>query len=218
MTPRTIKGIIFDMDGVLVLSSPLHDRAYREALAELPIRQFDYRSVAGMRTDEAVRAVLKENGINLTEEQIASIAENKSRIARELIVRHNPIAPHCVEVLNALAAVYPLALASSASEATIDVVLAHNGLRDKFAAVLHGADVHSAKPAPDIYQLACSRMQLPPSECLVIEDASSGVQSAKTAGTAVWAITTTSSAEQLKLAGADKIISDLLDLLVLTKR
>jgi len=216
MMVRRFKGIIFDMDGVLLDSSPLHDHAYREAFAGLPIRQFEYRSVAGMRTDEAVRAVLKENGVAQTEEQIASIASTKSSIAREQIDRKNPIAPHCVDVLNALARVYPLALASSASEATINVFLTRNGLREKFAALLHGGDVHSAKPAPDIYQLACRELRLQPSECLVIEDAISGVQAAKAAGTAVWAITTTSSASELENAGADKIISDLQDLLALT--
>ncbi len=212
---RRFKGIIFDMDGVLLDSSPLHDHAYREAFTGLPVRQFDYRSVAGMRTDEAVRAVLKENAIPFTEEQVASLASAKSLVARDLIARKNPIAPRCSEVLNALAAQHPLALASSASEATIDVFLTQNGLRAKFVSVLHGGDVHSAKPAPDIYRLACQRLRLSPSECLVIEDAVSGVQAAKAAGTAVWGITTTSTADQLTRAGADRIIAGLEDLLVL---
>jgi len=212
-----VKGIVFDMDGVLLLSSPLHDRAYREAFASLPIREFDYRSIAGMRTDEAIRLVLRKNGIAYTEEQLHALAGAKTRIARDLIARDNPIAPHCIDVLNALARVYPLALASSASQATVDLFLSSNGLREKFRSVLHGGDVHRAKPAPDIYQLACSRLGLEPSECLVVEDAVSGVEAAKAAGTVVWGITTTSSPDELTRADADHIISSLEELLALTK-
>lgn len=211
-----IKAIIFDMDGVLLYSSPLHDRAYREALASLAIQEFDYRSVAGMRTDEAVALILANNHITVNEEQAASIARTKTRIARDLIAHENPIAQGCIETLNALAPVYPLVLASSASELTIDLFLTRNSLRDKFRSVLHGGDVKYAKPAPDIYQLACRRIDLPPSECLVVEDAGSGVQSAKAAGTAVWGITTTSTADELRSSGADHIIGHLEELLALT--
>ena len=203
------------MDGVLIHSSPLHDRAYREALASLPIREFDYRWVAGMRTDEAIPLILKRNGIELTPDEVSSLATDKTRLARELISRNNPVAPHCVEVLTALSLVFPLALASSASEATVDLFLSRNELRGKFRSVLHGGDVHRAKPAPDIYLLACARINLEPSECLVVEDAVSGVEAAKSAGTPVWGITTTSSAAELKGAGADHIISGLRELLSL---
>jgi HAD superfamily hydrolase (TIGR01509 family) len=216
MQKTPVKALIFDMDGVLLHSSPLHDRAYREALASLPIREFDYRSVAGMRTDEAVSLVLAKNGIPATEELVASLASNKTRIARDLISRNNPIDRHCVAVITALARMYPLALASSASQGTVDLFLSTNGLREKFRCVLHGRDVHRAKPAPDIYLLACSRLGFEPSECLVIEDATSGVQAAKAAGTIVWGLPSSSSADELTRAGADHTIASLEDLLALT--
>lgn len=210
-----VKAIIFDMDGVLIHSSPLHDRAYRDALASLPIRDFDYRTVAGMRTDEAIPLVLAKNGIAFTKEQVASLASSKTRIARELIAQSNPVDPYCVEVLRALERCYPLALASSASEATVDLFLTTNKVREQFRCILHGGDVHRAKPAPDIYQLACQRLGQAPSDCLVVEDAVSGVEAGKAAGTVVWGITNTSSAEDLSNAGADRIISSLQELLVL---
>src|SRR5947209_7250805 len=96
------EGIIFDMDGVLLHSSPLHEKAYREALSHLPIRNFDYRAIAGMRTRDAVALVLANNNISYNEEEAASIAHSKTAIALELIRRANPIADDCIEVLRQL--------------------------------------------------------------------------------------------------------------------
>jgi beta-phosphoglucomutase len=215
---QAIKGIIFDLDGVLLHSSPLHEQAFREALDSLPIREFTYGSVAGMRTDEAIRTILAENGIQCCEKQLMLIADKKSRIARDLIASHNPIEPRCKQILAALSRLYRLGLASSGSEATVDLFLSRNGLREMFSCILHGGDVPKAKPSPQIYELACQRMHLAPQECLVIEDAAKGVQAAKAAGAMVWGIPTTCAANELTLAGADSIIYRLDDLLALAER
>jgi beta-phosphoglucomutase len=210
-----IKGIIFDMDGVLLYSSAIHERAYREALADLPIREFCYSNVAGMRTDEALRVILADNNMPCTPELIGALAATKRRLARELIRSQNPVAPGCVEVLGRLAGKYRLALASSASKATIDLFLRQNGLLDRFASVLHGGDVLRAKPDPEIYELACRRIGLPPGDCLIIEDAVSGVLAGKAARAIVWGISATCSAEELQKAGADRVIDRLEDILPL---
>jgi beta-phosphoglucomutase len=212
-----VKGIIFDMDGVLALSSPLHERAFREALKTVGVDQFHYAAVAGMRTDEALRLILAGNRIACTDEGIVSLAARKSRIARELISTENPVAPGCVPVLDSLSRHYPLALASSASKATISLFLDQNSLTGKFTCVVNGADVQRAKPAPEIYELCCRRMGLAPRECLIVEDAVTGVQAGKSAGAAVWGIPTTCAAADLRRAGADRIIRRLEDLLVLVE-
>ncbi len=210
-----IKGIIFDMDGVLLYSSPMHERAYREALADLPIRKFRYSNVAGMRTDEALRVILADNDVPYTPELVGALAATKSRLARELIRSQNPVAPGCVEVVGRLAENYRLALASSASKATIDLFLRQNGLLGQFASVLHGGDVLRAKPDPEIYELACRRIGLLPRECLIIEDAVSGVLAGKAAKAIVWGISATCSAEELHRAGAARVIDRLEDILPL---
>ncbi len=208
-----INGIIFDMDGVLLYSSAIHERAYRQALAGFTIREFRYGSIAGMRTDEALRFVLTENGVPFTPELVRSLAATKSGLARELISSENPIAPGCVEALCRLAGNYRLALASSASKPTVDLFLRQNGLLDRFASVLHGGDVLRAKPNPEIYELACQRIGLPPAECLIIEDAVSGVLAGKAAGARVWGISTTCTVKELEKAGVECVIDCLEDIL-----
>src|SRR5215475_13480324 len=101
--PARIKGIIFDMDGVLLDSSSIHEQAFRDVLAAQAVDRFEYRGVAGMRTDEALRKVLTENGISYTDELITSLAAAKSRLAREAIVRENPVDPRWKDVLEGLA-------------------------------------------------------------------------------------------------------------------
>ncbi len=200
------------MDGVLLDSSAIHDQAFRTVLEPAGIHDFDYRRVTGMRTDEALRLTFSERGMLFTEPQIASMAVEKSRIARELIASQNPIMPNCKEVVDSLAHGYMLAVATSASKATAEMFLKRNGLAEKFFCVVYGEDVRQAKPAPEIYELACRKMNLAPADCLVIEDAVSGVKAGKAAGTVVWGIPSTCAADDLRRAGADRIIGQLADL------
>lgn len=211
-TDSRFEAIIFDMDGVLLDSTPIHRRAYGEALARFPEISFEYASVAGMRTDEALRLILANNGVPHTPELIQSLAESKSAIARKLIDEENPVAPGCADTIASLSESYILVLASSASQATVDLFLNRNCLRGYFAVVLHGGEVKRAKPDPEIYRLACARIEVPASRCLIIEDAVSGVLAGKGAGATVWGVTATCPAQMLKEGGADRIIGRLEDL------
>ncbi len=207
------QGIVFDMDGVLLYSSPMHDAAYREALASFPIPDFRYSRVAGMRSSDGMRAVLKEHGIDLSAEQIAELAAAKSRIALAHITAVNPIVPGAREVLQALAGSLKLALASSASPAAVNAFLDQNKLRSLFYCVLHSGDVRNAKPAPEIFELAIGRLGLAAGNSLVVEDAVAGIQAAKAAGAVACGIPSTCGAEELQRAGADLIVDRLEDLL-----
>src|SRR5580658_7256210 len=104
------RGIVFDMDGVLLNSSPIHAAAYLEALGGLSIPDFRYSRVAGMRSSDGMRAILKQNNIQLPDEQIAALAEAKSRIALTRIAAENPIVPGAMAVLRTLAGRVRLAL------------------------------------------------------------------------------------------------------------
>ena len=210
--PHAIRAIIFDMDGVLMHSSPIHEAAYRQALAGVPGADFEYHSIAGMRTDEAMRRVLGANNITVPDDQIATLSAEKSRLARAWIAERNPIDPATRSTLETLSSRYRLALASSASKPTVDLFLDSNQLRQFFDCVLDGSDVKAAKPAPDIYLMACARLGLAPSECLVIEDAVNGVEAAKSAGAPVWGLPTTCRPESLLAAGAGRVLPQLQDL------
>ncbi len=207
------RGIVFDMDGVLLNSSPIHAAAYRDALSGLSIPNFRYSRVAGMRSLDGVRAILKENNIDLPQEVIAALARVKSILALSRIGAENPIVPGAAAVLGALAGRTKLALASSASEAGVNVFLDRNNLRRFFQCALHSGDVGSAKPSPEIFELAINRLGLRPADALVVEDAVAGIQAAKAAGAVACGIPSTCGADELQLAGADLIIDKLEDLL-----
>jgi HAD superfamily hydrolase (TIGR01509 family) len=206
-------GIVFDMDGVLLNSSPIHAAAYEEALASHSIGRFSYSRVAGMRSLDGIRAVLKENSIELPEEQIADLAQRKSRIALARIFAENPIVPGATAVLRALADRLKLALASSASEAGVNAFVDRNQLRSLFQCVVHSGDVRNAKPSPEIFALAIHRLGLRAADSLVVEDAIAGIQAAKAAGAMACGIPSTCCADDLKRAGADLVIDELEDLL-----
>jgi beta-phosphoglucomutase len=212
------RGIVFDMDGVLLNSSPLHAAAYQDALRGFSIPDFRYSRVAGMRSRDGMRAILKENNIRLPEEQITALAQLKSKLALERIAAENPIVPGALAVLDSLAGRTRLALASSASEAGVNSFLDRNDLRRFFQCVLHSGDVLSAKPSPEIFELAIERLGLRPADSLVVEDAVAGIRAAKAAGAVACGIPSTSGAEELASAGADLIIDRLEDLLELGVR
>jgi beta-phosphoglucomutase len=206
------------MDGVLVNSSPIHAAAYQDALRGLSIPNFRYSRVAGMRSLDGIRAILKENNIHLPEEETAAMAQVKSKLALARIAAENPIVPSAVAVLGALAARTKLALASSASEAGVNAFLDSNALRRFFQCVLHSGNVLNAKPSPEIFELAIERLGLKPADSLVVEDAVAGIQAAKAAGAVACGIPSTCGGDELALAGADLIIDKLEDLLELGAR
>lgn len=203
------------MDGVLLDSSPIHASAYREAVAALPVGSFDYSRLAGMRSRDGMLALLTESGIALADDQLDALAATKSRIALERILAENPIFPGVSDVLRALSPTHALALATSASRPSVDAFLDRNGMRAMFRCVVHSGDVPRSKPAPDIFEAAARRLNLPPLDCLVVEDAIAGIQAARTMGAVACGIATTCTCEQLVAAGADCIIDRLEDLLEL---
>lgn len=199
-------------------SSPIHAAAYQEALRELPIQNFVYSRVAGMRSLDGIRAVLKENSITLPEEDVAALAQAKSRIALVRIIQENPLFPGALEVLKTLASRIKLALATSASEPAVNAFLDRNQLRPLFQSVVHSGDVRNAKPSPEIFESAIARLGLHAADALVVEDAVAGIQAAKAAGAIACGIPTTCPAIELQRAGADLIIDDLEDLLEIGAR
>jgi len=181
-----MKGIIFDMDGVLTDSSPIHDWAFRETLRPYGI-VVDYRRIAGMRTRDAIAMLLAENDIHGVEPE--RLAAAKSEAALRRIREENPVVPGALDVVERLAAKFPIVLASSGSRESVDAFLELNCARPLFQAVLSGGDVNAAKPAPDIYLEAARRLGIFPRDCLVVEDSISGAQSATAAGAEVTMVT-----------------------------
>ncbi len=178
----TPAAVLFDMDGVLVDSTPIHAEAFRRALATVELDGFEYAPYAGMRTAEVVRAELLRTRGSANDSEVTKLAALKSQIAIEEAERLNPVFPYALDVLERVAAQFPIALVSSGSAASVERFIRTNSLDRLFHTVVHGGDVTQAKPAPDAYLEAARRLAISPRDCLVIEDADNGEAAALAAG------------------------------------
>ena len=212
MIDTAIRGIIFDLDGVLIQSAPSHAAAFQQVFGRCGIHDFEYAPYAGWRTPEVIADVLEQRGRSESADVISDMAREKSRIARELLEASRPLARDCEATLAELAGGFPLALASSGSLASVDAFLKLTGSRSLFRSVLSGEDVSKAKPDAEIYVRSAAALGLDARECLVVEDAIAGVAAARTAGCRVIAVAGTCPAEALLAAGADRVIVHLSEL------
>lgn len=173
--------LIFDLDGTIVDSSPLHDRAFNEAFAPEGIA-VDYSLIAGMTTESAVDRIAELAGLELDEARRAALVADKRARARRLMrTELEPIAGS-VDFVRRAATLFPLALCTSGSRATVDIALAGAGLSGYFEPVVAAEDVTRGKPDPEGFLKALNFHGLPASDALVFEDAESGLAAAATAG------------------------------------
>jgi HAD superfamily hydrolase (TIGR01509 family) len=184
---RTVRAIVFDLDGVIVDSEPVWEEVRRGLVAErggrwLPDTQ---RRLMGMSTAEWSAYLSGELGVGMTADEVA--AEVIRRMA-ERYQRAVPLLPGAVEAVPRLAERWPLAVASSSPHLLIDVVLDRAGLSAYFPVRVSTEDVARGKPAPDVYLEAAARLSVVPAGCLAIEDSSNGLRAAAAAGMRVVAI------------------------------
>jgi len=200
-------AVVFDLDGVLLDSAPLHNLAFQEVFRPFGIRDFDYQKYAGWKTANVIEHVLRASGREPAAQLVVDLAAEKSRLAREKLLAENPVEPDCVAVLERLSREYPLALASSGSRASIALFLSLNGCAHLFRSVLCGDDVAYAKPHPEIYRRTFAALGIMPRSVMVVEDAIAGIQSARSAEAGiVIGVEGTCSAAQLADAGATAVI------------
>lgn len=203
----TMKAVIFDMDGVLIDSHPVHKRAWRRFLASVDRNvteeQLDF-VLDGRKREDILRHFLGE----LTPEQVAAYGRRKEAMFRE--EASDVVAIAGVEAfIDQLQSVgIPIALASSGSTARVEFILARLQLRNRFSSIVTGDDVHHGKPDPTIFKKAADRINAPYHSSLVVEDAVSGVVAAKSAGMKCLAIASNGRRAALNEAGVDLIASD----------
>ncbi len=209
--PLPLAAVIFDMDGVLVDSEPIHFEATRSLLADHGVRySHEINDNFFGCTDRDVFRLLRARYRLAPPE--ASLAA--AWIARVVALLGGPLQPMpgVPAVLDALrAAGLRLALASSSAPAIIRATLAGLGLDARFEVVVSGHDVERGKPSPDIFLEAVRRLGLPPAACLVVEDSFNGVSAAVSAGIRAVAVPCSSTRGQdFSLASAR--LKDLLEL------
>ena len=205
-----IHAVVFDFDGVLADSEPLHLQSYQEVLAALGVtlkRDEYYARYLGFTDDVVFRMMGDAYQWNLTSSQVEALIEEKSSIFDALLAKNDVLYPGAADCVERLAREFPLGIASGALRHEIVAILDRYGLSRSFRFIVAAGDTLGSKPAPDPYRRAAALHGVPPEACLAIEDSHWGIESAKTAGLTCIGITNTYPASELD--AADHVISSL---------
>jgi len=208
-----LEGVIFDLDGVLIDSEPIHAEAKRRVFEgrglEVPERVYD--AFKGQTDEQVLRYVAENYGGGDTVSVEVLIEEKREAFWDLLGARQVPM-EGAEGFVKAAARRYPVGLCTSASPHTCKRAFDPLGWRKHFAASVTAADVEHPKPDPQPYQLTADRLGVAPERCLIVEDSLSGVRSACAAGGRVAALTTSMERDELEAAGAHVVVESFAEL------
>jgi beta-phosphoglucomutase-like phosphatase (HAD superfamily) len=214
-----LRAIVFDFDGVIANSEPLHFRAFRDVLAErgVELTESDYYTrYLGYDDLGAFRAIAKDRGRVWSASELSALIGDKAA-RMEILERDGSVVfPGAAEAIRRAAAAVPIAIASGALGAEIRRVLDGANLTHHFAAIVSAEDTPAGKPAPDPYVRAVALLagatgrDLAAADCIAIEDSRWGIESARAAG--LRAVGVTSSYDASELPGAELFIASLAEL------
>jgi len=201
-----IRGVIFDLDGVVADSHPLHEEAWRLLLSEAGLdHSFDPSFI---HSGLSRREILKHYLGPLSEPEIQRLGQRKDEIFSGML-HHVEVQPGLLRVLHQLqAAGLACAVATSAGARRTHELLGKLGMAQRFQAVVTSHDVRKPKPAPDIFLEAAARLGINPQEAVVIEDSVAGVQAARAADMICVGYDRGEQGQALRNAGASDVISD----------
>ncbi|MCJ7664821.1 MAG: HAD-IA family hydrolase [Desulfobacterales bacterium] len=195
--PMTGRGVIWDLDGVLADTAEAHFQAWARALSawKIPFDRLVFDRVFGMNNVGTLTVLL---GRPPTQEEVTDIADYKEQLFRQLAGRLVRPMPGAIQLLDELAqAGWSQAVASSAPQGNIDLLVDAFGIRRYFAAILSGARLPAGKPDPALFLAAARVLRLSPELCVVVEDAPVGVEAAYRAGMPCIAVAATRPQEAL---------------------
>jgi len=202
-----ILAAIFDMDGTLADSVPMHFAIWEKVLAGygVQIEYKDWKPFIGKLGDIFIKHLEDERGVDLNPEKLIN---EKRAIIKKIYVQKIDIFPGVKELLQALQdGGCKLAIASSEWHNHIIKFLRLNSIEKYFPIVLGREDINNHKPDPDVYLRTAKKLGVNPIDCVVFEDSIVGVEAAKRAGMKCIAIKTTFSGKEL--AQADLIVKNL---------
>lgn len=210
MNIKKIKALIFDMDGVLVDSEPIHERAEMEVCREfgMEVSKSEWDGFRGKKLEDIFSYASKKYGNG--NEPIEKMIERKIEVYLSHALRDMQLVSGAYEFLEELKKnhKYRYALTTSGRKIQQDQILEKFNLTGFFPIMVTAEDVRNGKPHPEPYMITVQRLSEQPSECLVIEDSDNGILSAKAAGCQACGITTTFTKDHLQSVGADMVTSD----------
>ena len=211
-----LQAIIFDFDGVIADSEPLHLRAFQQTLAGegIELSAADYYSRYLGYDDVGLMQVLAaDRGIVMSDGQITTLVARKGAKLQEMLHGGHVLFPGAEEFIRGAAAEVPIAIASGAMRHEIVEIIGAAGISDLFTAIVAAGDTPKSKPSPAPYVLAFERLRqstgrdLDPRRCVAIEDSRWGLESAQGAGLRCVGVTHSYSAAELP--GAELVVGGL---------
>ncbi len=209
---ETMRAVIFDFDGVIADTEPLHFEGLRRTLADIGITLTEadyYANYLGFDDRGCILEALRVNQRPATGSLIHDLMHKKAAAYLASIKDHLVIFPGVREFVEETAATYPIAIASGALRPEIELILEQAGIRKVFRHITSAEDVTKGKPDPQpfLHALAALNQQsasspVLPASCLVIEDSLPGIRAAKSAGMKVLAVANTHTAQDLHEAHA----------------
>jgi beta-phosphoglucomutase len=215
-----LKAIVFDFDGVIVDSEPLHFRALRRVVEPLGIT-FDYPRYLGRYIGfddrDSFRAILEDAGrprSEATDQYIDQLCQEKGDAFEAIVHEGIQAFPGVVEFIASVGRDLPLAIASGATRRDIDLILGKLGLGGRFDPIVSADLVHRSKPHPQTYALAAEglakrrpELKIAPGDCVAVEDTAAGIESARGAG--LWTLAVTNSHQAAELHRAHRVVKGL---------
>jgi len=209
-----LEGVILDMDGTLLDSEPLHEMAVGDAIASMGFSPdlFDHEDLRGLGVVLSGTVLQRVYGSAFSPEGFVSAF--RKHLLEVLIREPIPLKPGVKELFKRIdEAGLPMAVASSSDRTAVEYSLEKTGLRPFLQAVVGGDDASRAKPEPDLFLLAASKLEISPGNCMVIEDAEAGIVAATRAGMRAILIPDGLSSSRIANSGADHVLSDLFEAL-----
>lgn len=182
LPPGKFQAYLFDCDGTVADSMPLHYIAWKRALGEwnCPFDEELFYSWGGVPPIEIVERLNTMHGLNMP---VTEVAEHKENYYYAQLPELKPV-PEVIEHVEAQYGKIPFGIVSGSTRESVVNSLSTIGLLDRFQVIVTSEDYKRSKPAPDAFLLAAERLGVPPESCLVFEDADIGIQAATAAGMA----------------------------------
>jgi HAD superfamily hydrolase (TIGR01509 family) len=206
------KAVLFDMDGVILDSEPLHVAAFQATLGRNghELSGDSYKSHFAGKTDE--EGFTQYFAFINEEADVPNLMDEKTKDFLKLAGDNLIPYPGIVQLIKQLSKEIPIALVTGSLRVEAEVALKACGIEDCFSVIVTADDISHSKPNPEGYLKALSLLNLDANQCVVVEDSPSGVKAALAAGIDCIAVTNTHSANELDAAGkvVDKLTFDLL--------